>query len=75
MPILYGSGVEAGFDYLAISLLGSSLDSLYRKSGKNIMDLRSVVCIAMQLVSISVYLHALNTLTSAIQDIQAGVHA
>jgi casein kinase 1 len=38
------------WDYLAIDLLGSSLDTLYRRSGKETMDLRSVCCIAMQLV-------------------------
>ena len=51
MPTLYASGVEGEWDWLAIDLLGSSLDSLYRKSGKGIMDLRSVCCIAMQVVS------------------------
>jgi casein kinase 1 len=51
MPILWAAGVEGWWDYLAIDLLGPSLDSLYRASGKEIMDLRSVCCIAMQLVS------------------------
>ncbi len=51
MPILYGQGVEGQFDYLVINLLGSSLDNLYRQSSKKVMDLRSVCCIAMQVVS------------------------
>lgn len=50
MPTLYASGIEGDFDWLAISLLGPSLDSLYRKSGMSTMDLRSVCCIAMQMV-------------------------
>ena len=33
-----------------MDLLGSSLDRLYRKSGKNVMDLRSACSIAIQLV-------------------------
>jgi casein kinase 1 len=51
MPTLWAAGVEGAWDYLAIDLLGSSLDGLIRKSGKPMMDLRSVCCIAMQVVS------------------------
>jgi casein kinase 1 len=50
MPTLYAAGVEGKWDYLVIDLLGASLDSLFRKSGKDRMDLRSVCCIAMQVV-------------------------
>jgi casein kinase 1 len=50
MPRLWASGIETCWDYLAIDLLGPSLDNLYRKSGKDTMDLRSVCCIAMQVV-------------------------
>lgn len=50
MPTLFGSGVQGKYDFLVIQLLGASLDNLYRKSGQNIMDLRSVCCIAMQVV-------------------------
>ena len=53
MPILWAAGVEGQFDWLAIELLGPSIDSLFRRSGKNVMDLRSVCCIAMQVVSAS----------------------
>ena len=51
MPRLYAAGVAGMWDYLAIDLLGASLDSLYRRSGKEVMDIRSVLCIAMQVVS------------------------
>lgn len=63
MPTLYGSGVQGQYDYLAIDLLGSSLDSLFRKSGRKVMDLRSVCSIAMQLVSkpVSVTYRTANT--------------
>lgn len=53
MPTLWASGVEGYWDYLAIDLLGSSLDGLFRKSGQDRMDLRSVCSIAMQVVSIA----------------------
>lgn len=51
MPKLWASGLWGRWDYLAMDLLGSSLDRLYRKSGKNMMDLRSACCFAIQLVS------------------------
>lgn len=51
MPRLFGAGVHGDWDYLAIDLLGSSLDSLHRKSGKDMMDMRSVISIAVQVVS------------------------
>lgn len=51
MPTLWASGVQGKWNYLVIDLLGPSLDKLYRTSGKDMMDLRSVCCIAMQLVS------------------------
>jgi casein kinase 1 len=57
MPKLYASGVQGAWDYLAIDLLGSSLDGLFRKSGKETMDLRSVCSIAIQVVSLSAYIH------------------
>jgi casein kinase 1 len=50
MPILWASGVEGIWDFLVIDLLGPSLDNLFRKSGKDTMDLRSVCSIAMQVV-------------------------
>jgi casein kinase 1 len=50
MPTLWASGGYRHWSYLAIDLLGSSLDRLYKSSGKDTMDLRSVCCIAMQLV-------------------------
>lgn len=51
MPTLWQAGIEGQWDYLVIDLLGSSLDSLFKKSGQKVMDLRSVLCIAQQVVS------------------------
>lgn len=50
MPKLYASGVQDVWDYLAIELLGPSLDSLFRQSGHDVMDMRSVCAIAIQVV-------------------------
>ena len=50
IPTLWASGLWGRWDYLAMDLLGSSLDRLYRKSGKNMMDLRSACSFAIQLV-------------------------
>ncbi|KAJ3910615.1 kinase-like domain-containing protein [Lentinula edodes] len=69
MPTLWASGVEGMWDYLAIDLLGSSLDSLYRRSGKETMDLRSVCCIAMQVISRLEFMHSRGILH---RDIQLG---
>ena len=51
MPTLWGSGDDGSWSYLAMDLLGSSLHSLFWKSNKSTMDLRSVLCIGMQVVS------------------------
>ena len=51
MPRLYAAGISGMWDYLAIDLLGASLDGLYRRSGKDVMDIRSVLSIAIQVVS------------------------
>ena len=51
MPTLWAAGVQGVYDYLVIDLLGASLDHLYRQNNKQVMDLRTVVCIAMQVVS------------------------
>jgi casein kinase 1 len=50
MPKLYAAGVEGVWDYLAIELLGPSLDNLFRQSGQDVMDMRSVCAIAIQVV-------------------------
>ena len=50
MPKLYAAGVQDVWDYLAIELLGPSLDSLFRRSGQDVMDIRSVCAIAIQAV-------------------------
>jgi casein kinase 1 len=52
MPTLWASGVQGMWDYMAIDLLGASLDNLYRNSGKDSMELGSVCSIAMQVVSL-----------------------
>ena len=54
MPTLYDTGVQMPWDFLAMELVGPSIDSLLRKSGKNVMDLRSVCCLGMQVVSYGV---------------------
>ncbi|KAF8908909.1 CK1/CK1 protein kinase [Gymnopilus junonius] len=69
MPRLFASGVEGAWDYLAIDLLGSSLDSLYRRSGKDTMDLRSVCSIAIQVIGRLQFMHHRGVLH---RDIQLG---
>lgn len=51
MPRLYAAGIAGMWDYLAIDLLGASLDNIYRRSGKDVMDIRSVLSITIQVVS------------------------
>ncbi len=55
MPTLYTSGVQGSWDYLAIDLLGRSLDSIHRELmlKQDVWDLRTVCCIAVQVVSSS----------------------
>lgn len=69
MPRLFTAGVQGHWDFLAIDLLGPSLDSLYRKSGKDTMDLGSVCSIAMQLISRLETMHTRGVLH---RDIQLG---
>ncbi|PPQ65850.1 hypothetical protein CVT26_000784 [Gymnopilus dilepis] len=69
MPRLFASGVEGAWDYLAIDLLGPSLDNLYRKSGKETMDLRSVCSIAIQVIGRLQFMHHRGVLH---RDIQLG---
>ncbi|KAI9462249.1 kinase-like domain-containing protein [Boletus coccyginus] len=51
MPSLFASGVQGKWHYLVISLLGPSLESIYRNNGKKTLDLRSVCSIAYQVIS------------------------
>lgn len=51
MPTLWASGVQGRWHYLVISLLGASLESIHRNSGKKAMDLRSVCSIAIQVIA------------------------
>ncbi|KAH9480462.1 Casein kinase 1-like protein 9 [Psilocybe cubensis] len=69
MPKLYAAGVQGAWDYLAIDLLGPSLDSLYRKSGRDTMDLRTVCSIAIQLIKRLQFMHHRGVLH---RDIQLG---
>ncbi|KAJ7640545.1 kinase-like protein [Mycena rosella] len=69
MPTLWACGVEGAWDYLAIDLLGASLDNLYRKSGKETMDLSSVCAIAIQLITRLEFMHSRGILH---RDIQLG---
>ncbi|KAH8104652.1 CK1/CK1 protein kinase [Cristinia sonorae] len=69
MPTLWGSGVDGRWDWLAIDLLGTSLDRLYRQSGKNVMDLRSVCCLAQQIIARLEFMHDKGILH---RDIQLG---
>ncbi|KAI0300390.1 kinase-like domain-containing protein [Russula brevipes] len=69
MPTLWASGLWGRWDYLAMDLLGNSLDRLYRKMGKNVMDLRSACSIAIQLISRLEFMHSRGVLH---RDVQLG---
>lgn len=62
MPRLWASGVQGKWHYLVISLLGTSLENIYRSIGKKVMDLRSVCAVAIQVVSNVSYRSHLRTL-------------
>ena len=53
MPVLWAHGQQGYWDYLVIDLLGRSLDSLQRELNltQDVWDLRSVCCVAIQMVS------------------------
>ncbi|KAF7314193.1 Dual specificity kinase 1 [Mycena kentingensis (nom. inval.)] len=69
MPTLWACGVEGQWDYLAIDLLGPSLDNLFRKSGKETMDLSAVCALAMQIIERLEFMHSRGILH---RDIQLG---
>ncbi|KAG2009852.1 CK1/CK1/CK1-G protein kinase [Coprinopsis cinerea AmutBmut pab1-1] len=69
MPTLWAAGMQGGWDYLAIDLLGPSLDNLFRQTGKDTMDLGSVCSIAMQLIARLQFMHTRGVLH---RDIQLG---
>ncbi|KAF5369489.1 hypothetical protein D9758_002645 [Tetrapyrgos nigripes] len=69
MPRLFAKGIEGKWNFLAIDLLGSSLDSLFKKSERETMDLRSVLCIAMQVIARLEFMHTRGILH---RDIQLG---
>ena len=63
IPTLWATGIEGQWDYLAIDLLGPSLEMLHKASRRDTMDLRSVCCIAMQVVSFVIMLVAIDGIT------------
>ncbi|KAG2153025.1 kinase-like domain-containing protein [Suillus bovinus] len=72
MPRLWASGFEGKWHYLVISLLGRSLESIYRQnlqSGHQRMDLRSVCSIAIQVIARLQTMHKREVLH---RDIQLG---
>ncbi|PCH40288.1 CK1/CK1 protein kinase [Wolfiporia cocos MD-104 SS10] len=69
MPTLWDSGYDGEYDWLAIDLLGPNLDSLFKESKKNVMDLRSVCCIAIQVINRLQFMHSRGVLH---RDIQLG---
>lgn len=72
MPQLWASGIEGKWHYLVISLLGKSLESIYRQnlqSGHQRMDLRSVCSIAIQVIARLQIMHNREVLH---RDIQLG---
>ncbi|KAH6912550.1 CK1/CK1 protein kinase [Coprinopsis sp. MPI-PUGE-AT-0042] len=69
MPTLWADGVQHPWDYLAMDLLGPSLDSLFRKSGADCFDLGSVCSIAMQMIERLEFMHSRGVLH---RDIQLG---
>ncbi|KAG6850283.1 hypothetical protein H0H93_015540 [Arthromyces matolae] len=71
MPTLWAYGEQDGWDYLAIDLLGASLDKLHRNIGgpDQAFDLGTTCSIAMQLISRLETMHARGVLH---RDIQLG---
>ncbi|KAI8994185.1 CK1/CK1 protein kinase [Trametes punicea] len=69
MPTLWASGTHGSWDYLAIDLLGVSLDSLHRSKTTDVWDLRSVCCIAQQVIARLQFMHTRGVLH---RDIQLG---
>lgn len=72
MPRLWASGIEGKWHYLVISLLGKSLESIYRQNlqwGHQRMDLRSVCSIAIQVIARLQIMHNREVLH---RDIQLG---
>ncbi|KAG6830709.1 hypothetical protein H0H92_015185 [Tricholoma furcatifolium] len=71
MPTLWASGVQGEWDYLALDLLGSSLDGYYKSNGgpNTPFDLGTTCAIAMQLISRLETMHTRGVLH---RDIQLG---
>ncbi|OJA07780.1 hypothetical protein AZE42_06732 [Rhizopogon vesiculosus] len=72
MPRLWANGIHGKWHYLVISLLGKSLESIYRQHlqcGHQVMDLRSVCSIAIQVITRLQIMHNREVLH---RDIQLG---
>lgn len=69
MPILWADGIQHPWDYLAMDLLGPSLDNIFRKSGLEAFDLGTVCSIAMQMIERLEFMHSKGILH---RDIQLG---
>lgn len=71
MPTYWGGGQDGNWDYIAIDLLGSSLDQIHRMAGgpARPMDIGTVCCIAMQMIERLQLMHARGILH---RDIQLG---
>ncbi|RPD62265.1 CK1/CK1 protein kinase [Lentinus tigrinus ALCF2SS1-7] len=71
LPTLWAAGQEGPWDYLAIDLLGRSLDSIHRElmMKQDVWDLRSVCSIAVQVID---RLRTMHTRGILHRDIQLG---
>ncbi|TFY72814.1 hypothetical protein EVG20_g193 [Dentipellis fragilis] len=69
IPTLWASNVVNGNDYLAIDLLGESLDGMQRKNEKKPFDLRTTCSVAIQLISRLEFMHSRGILH---RDVQLG---
>ena len=59
MPIIYWVGVEGEFTAMVMAILGPNLEQLFEFC-QNQFSLKTVLCIAIQLVTRIEYLHSKN---------------
>ncbi|KZV62211.1 kinase-like protein [Peniophora sp. CONT] len=69
MPTLWAHGRIGQWDYLAMDLLGASLQGLLREADTPTMDMRSVISIAVQLITRLEFMHSRGILH---RDVQLG---